>query len=348
MKSFEHITLLKTSTIKDALTIIDSGAMRIAVVIDRNAKLIGTVTDGDVRRGLLKGLSLTSPIEPIIHQTPVVCRVNDSKEDILRIAIEKKLYQIPVVDKDGVLIGVNEVDELLKPTEYSNKVVLMVGGLGTRLGSLTENCPKPLLEVGDKPILETIILAFAKYGFKNIILSVNYKAKMIENYFGDGSKIGVHIEYIHEQKRMGTAGALSFLKRKLNEPFFVMNGDLLTNVNFEHMLEYHLSNAATATMCVRKYDFEVPYGVVNLEENDIINIDEKPVHKCFVNGGIYVLNTDALNYIPDNVFYDMPTLFELMIKNKEKVVSFPIREYWLDIGHIPDLQQAKIDYSEYF
>jgi dTDP-glucose pyrophosphorylase len=345
MKSFENIRLAITSTIKEALKIIDAGAMQIALVLDDDNKLIGTITDGDIRRGILKGLSLDDDIESIIFRTPTVCSVNDTKEDILKIAVAKKLYQIPIVDLDGVLVGIDEVDELLKPAEHTNKVILMVGGMGTRLRPLTNDRPKPLLEVGNKPILETIIANFAKYGFKNIILSVNYKSQMIEDYFGDGSKFGVSIDYVHEDKRMGTAGALSLMKEQLTEPFFVMNGDLLTNVNFEHMLEYHLSNQAAATMGVREYDFKVPYGVVNIEGHQITSIEEKPVQKFFVSGGMYILDTRVLSHIPDDAFYDMPTLFEKLIANKQKAISFPIREYWLDIGSLDDFNRAQNDIS---
>ncbi len=277
-----------------------------------------------------------------------MCRVNDSKEDVLRIAVQKQVYQIPIVDSAGVLVGIEVVEELLKPTEYSNKVILMAGGLGSRLRPLTNDLPKPLLEVGNKPILETIIANFAKYGFKNIILSVNYKSQMIEDYFGDGSTFGVSIEYIHENKKLGTAGALSLMKDKLTEPFFVMNGDLLTNVNLEHMLEYHTQNQAIATMGVREYDFQVPYGVVKIKGHHIESIEEKPTHTFFVNGGVYFLDTEVLNYIPENSFYDMPVLFEKLIENKQKTISFLIREYWLDIGRMSDFEQANDEYHEAF
>lgn len=348
MKNFEKIKLKTNSTLKEALSIIDSGAMQIALVLDKHNKLIGTVTDGDIRRGLLRGLALKDSIESVIYKTPTVCTINDSKEDILRIAVEKKLYQIPIVDLEGVLVGLAEIDDLLRSKEKSNKVVLMVGGIGTRLSPLTDNKPKPLLNVGNKPILETIIANFAKYGFKNIILSVNYKSEMIENHFGDGSKFGVNIKYIHENKRMGTAGALSLMKDELSEAFFVMNGDLLTNINFEHMLKYHQENQAIATMGVREYDIQVPYGVVNVKEHLITSIEEKPVHKFFVSAGVYMLESTVLNEIPTDTFYDMPSLFETLIKNKQKTISFPIREYWLDIGRMSDYEQANNEYHGVF
>ena len=348
MKNYKNILLTQTSTVKEALQIIDSGAMKIALVIDEGEKLLGTLTDGDIRRGLLKGLSLESSIESIIFKTPTVCHIEDTKEKILEVATQKKLYQMPIVDSDGRLVGIEEIDELLKPTIKSNKVVLMAGGLGTRLRPLTEHIPKPMLKVGDKPILETIILNFKKYGFTNIILSVSYKSEIIEEYFKDGSAFGVTIEYVHEEKRMGTAGALSLMREKLNEPFFVMNGDLLTNINFEHMMEYHLSHQSSATMGVREYDFQVPYGVVNVDAENILSIEEKPVHSFFVSGGIYVLDPNVLELIPGNEYFDMPTLFEKAISHKMKSVSFPIREYWLDIGRMEEFEKANNEYHEVF
>ncbi len=347
MKNFDILKLTPASSIKEALQIIDAGAMKIALVLDDKDHLLGILSDGDIRRGLLSGLSLDDSIESIVSKNPTVCGINDSKEEILKIAVAKKLYCIPIIDEKGVLVGVEEVDDLLKPASFSNRVVLMAGGLGTRLRPLTDETPKPLLQVGDKPILETIINGFAKYGFTNIVLSVSYKAEMIEAYFGDGSKFGVNIEYVHEEKRMGTAGALSLMKEKLSEPFFVMNGDLLTNINFEHMLEYHLSHNAIATMGVREYDFQVPYGVVNVDGQDILSIEEKPVHNFFVSGGVYVLSPDVLEMIPDT-YYDMPTLFENLIEKKKKSISFPIREYWLDIGQMSDFHRANAEYHGVF
>jgi len=348
MKTYKHLLLQETSSIKEALKIIDEGALQIALVIDENEKLLGTLTDGDIRRGLLDGLKLESSIKTIIFKTPTVCKLDDTKEKIIEIAVSKKRHQVPIVDNDGKLVGIEEIDELLKPQTKTNKVVLMVGGLGTRLRPLTDNTPKPMLKVGNKPILETIIGNFKKYGFVNIVLCVSYKAEIIEEYFKDGSEFGVHIEYVHENKRMGTAGALSLVREKLNEPFFVMNGDLLTNINFENMMQYHLQNSSVATMGVREYDFQVPYGVVNVEGENILCIEEKPVHKFFVSGGVYVLSSDVLKFIPDNEFYDMPTLFEKVIEEKMKSLSFPIHEYWLDIGRIEEFEKANNEFYEVF
>lgn len=348
MNNYKKILVSPTATIRRALEIIDSGSIKIALVADENEKLLGTITDGDIRRAILSGGGLDDLIEPIYYRTPTTCGVNDSKEKILQLAVTNKLYQIPIVDGEGKIVGIAEVDELLQPVHRTNKVVLMAGGLGTRLSPLTDTTPKPMLHVGNKPILETIIENFTKYGYTDIVLSVSYKSHMIEEYFGDGANFGVNIEYIHENKRLGTAGALSLVREKLTEPFFVMNGDLLTNINFEHMYEYHISHDAVATMAVREYDFQVPYGVVNVNDGKIISIEEKPIHKFFVSAGIYMLSPTILSHIPDAEFFDMPTLFEKLIAEKRTTVSFPIREYWLDIGRMSDYERANNEYSGVF
>jgi len=237
---------------------------------------------------------------------------------------------------------------LIQPQRRSNKVVLMAGGLGTRLSPLTDSTPKPMLHVGNKPILETIIDRFSACGYGEIILSVKYKSHLIEEYFKDGAAFGVNIEYVHEEKRMGTAGALSLMSKRLDEPFFVMNADLLTSVNFENLHNYHLSQHAVATMGVREYDFQVPYGVVNVKDNYILSIEEKPIHKFFVSAGIYMFCPSILDYVPQDKFFDMPSLFSTLIAENLKTVSFPIREYWLDIGRMSDYERANLEYTGIF
>lgn len=348
MRNIDNIKLNINSTIKEALQIIDNGALQIALVVDENDILIGTLTDGDIRRGLLKGLDLNSSIESIIFKIPTIAKISDTKEEILKMALSKKLHQIPIVDEKGRILGIQEIEELIKPKNKTNKVILMVGGLGTRLRPLTETTPKPMLKVGNKPILQTIVEKFAEYGYTNIIMCVNYKSHMIQDYFGDGKEFGVNIEYVLENQRMGTAGALSLLKEKPTEPFFVMNGDLLTNVNFEHLHNYHLATNSIGTMCVREYDFQVPYGVVNILNSKITSIEEKPTHKFFVSAGIYMLSPEVLDYIPENQFYDMPTLFEKIIAENKNAISFPLREYWLDIGRIEEYKKANEEYDEVF
>ena len=348
MKNIENIKLRQNATIKEALGIIDSGAMQIALVVDDNDKLLGTLTDGDIRRGILRGLDLDSSIETIVFKEPAIAKISSTKEEILKIALSKKLHQIPIIDDNGIVLDLKEIEELVEPKIKTNRVILMVGGLGTRLRPLTQDTPKPMLKVGNKPILQTIVEKFAEYGFVNITMCVNFNASIIRDYFGDGKEFGVNIDYVLEQKRMGTAGALSLLKERPSEPFFVMNGDLLTNVNFEHIFNYHTLHKATATMCVREYDYEVPYGVVKMNDNKITAIAEKPVQKFFVSAGIYMLSPEILDLIPQDEFYDMPTLFEKAIAQDKNVISFPIHEYWIDIGRLEEYQKANEEYAKIF
>ncbi len=348
MKKPIAISVNRFSTIKEVLQIIDKGALRIAVVQNDKNEVIGTITDGDIRRGLLNGLSLDATIETIYNKNPITCNQNKSEQEMVTQAIKNRVYQIPIVDDENKLIDIKDIANMLDAVKRPNKVILMAGGLGTRLQPLTNDIPKPLLKVGSTPILETIIRNFSKNGFKDIIISVNYKSEMIKDYFGDGSKFGVTISYIDENKRMGTAGALSLLQDKPNESFFVMNGDLLTNVNFSKLLDFHSLGNADATMAVREYDFQVPYGVVQTKGDKVIDIVEKPIHKFFVNAGIYLLSPKVLEYIPKDEFYDMPSLFEKLIEENRVTLSFPIHEYWLDIGRISDFEKANIEYSKVF
>ncbi len=348
MNYSETLLIDKTLTIKQSLKIIDEGAKRIALVVDKSNVLLGTLCDGDIRRALLNGKSLDSSIEDIYQVSPCVCSMHDSKDKIIKTAIKNRVYQIPIVDDQNRLVDIEDLATLLSTRKRNNKVILMAGGLGTRLQPLTEITPKPLLKVGSQPILQTIIENFANYGFKDIIISVNYKADMIKNYFQDGSKFGVNISYIEENKRLGTAGALSLLEEEIREPFFVMNADLLTNVNFEHLLDFHSYGDACATMCVREYESQIPYGVIETKEDKIISIQEKPIQKFFVNAGIYLLSPKVLNKIPKDTFYDMPTLFEELMEDNENILSFPIHEYWLDIGQMVDYERANNEFNEIF
>ncbi len=321
--------------------------MRIAFIVN-GEKLLGVISDADIRRAMLKKVSLSCEINDIYNKKPLTCYIDDTKEAIIQKAVNRGVYEIPIIDKNNNLVGIETLTHLLKHKTHTNKVVLMVGGLGKRLQPLTANTPKPLLKVGNKPILESIIENFSKYGFKDFILSVNYKSEMIEEYFGNGDKFNVSIQYIYEDKRLGTAGALSLMHDYLSEDFFVMNGDLLTNINFEYLKDFHIKNNAVATMCVRKYDMEVPYGVVNIDNNKIISIEEKPTHSFFVNAGIYMLSPTVIKNIPKNEFYDMPTLFDKLINSNENTISFPMHEYWLDIGRIEEFEKANNEYHKIF
>jgi len=347
-KDWKKTIISPLTEIRETLEVIDAAALKIGLVVDADNVLLGTVTDGDVRRGILRGIKLDDNVKEIMNKQPLVVKVSQSRENILALMRERDIFQVPLVDDDGKLIGLEIIEDFLVSSKQDNWVVLMAGGLGTRLKPITDNCPKPMLEVGGRPILETIINNFIEHGFRKFIIAVNYKGEMIESYFGNGSQLGIEIRYIREDKRLGTAGALSLLDDKPVHPLIVMNADILTKINFQNLLTFHHENAAVATMCVREYDFQVPYGVAVADHHRLISIEEKPVHSFFVNAGIYVLSPEVLELIPNDTFYDMPTVLEDLLKKNKETVVFPIREYWLDLGRRDDFLRAQGEFEQVF
>ena len=348
MNRWKDVLVKPNTSILDAIQILDKSSLQIVLVVNGQDQLLGTITDGDIRRGILKGFTLDTHVQRIMNPEPTVARVNDSGDSILAVMKSKTLHHIPLVDESRILRGLKTIDDLIQPQNRENWVVLMAGGMGRRLRPLTDDCPKPMLNVGNKPLLETILENFIEHGFRKFYFAVNFMADVIKSYFGDGSRWGAEIYYLHEKERLGTAGALSLLAEKPNEPVLVMNSDLLTKVNFNQLLDFHIGQHSKATMCVREYDFQVPYGVVNISSQRIISIDEKPIQRFFVNAGIYVLEPSMLKLIPPNVYFDMPTLFEKIVSQCEETAAFPIREYWLDIGRIADFDRAKGEFSKVF
>lgn len=348
MNRWKEILISPETPIMKAIEIIDAGSLQIALVVDDVHKLLGTVSDGDVRRAILKGVSLDKPVKEIMFTEPTVVGSQVTRDEIVTTMRMKQLRQIPLVDKNGCVVGLDVWDDLINLQERDNIVVLMAGGLGTRLGELTKDCPKPLLRVGNKPVLETILENCLEYAFKRFYISVNYKADMVKEYFGDGSRWGVEIKYLEEKKRLGTAGALGMLPETPTMPVLVMNADVLTKINFKHLMEFHEEHQSVATMCVREYEFQVPFGVVQLDNHRLKNILEKPVHQFFVNAGIYVLNPETVSMVPNNEYFDMPALFDKLFEMQLETAAFPIREYWLDIGRKADFERANGDYDEVF
>ena len=343
MANWKDILVKPENTVREAIKIIDEGALQICLVVDVQDKLLGTITDGDIRRAVLKDISLEESVTKVMRENYTVAHENETRENILSVMKKTKIHQIPLVNDHGVVVGVETIDELLKTPVRDNWVILMAGGVGDRLRPLTDTCPKPLLPVGEKPLLERTLETLIDSGFRNFYLSVNYKAEMIKEHFGDGSKWGVPIKYLTEDKKMGTAGALTLL------PVLVINGDILTKVNYQQLLTFHEEQGSKATMCVSPYEFQVPFGVVSAnDEHHFQDIEEKPVHKSLINAGIYVLNPDSVGLIPKNTFVDMPTLFKKASDNNMKTAVFPIREYWLDIGHHKDLDRAHNDIKRVF
>jgi len=341
LKSYENI--------QKAITVLNDSALRIVIVVDDNDILIGTVTDGDIRRAIINNLPMDAEIINIMYTDPIVANINDNKEKILSKMKKYDILQIPIVDNGRKLVGLEVIHHLINNNRYDNPVFLLAGGFGKRLRPLTDNVPKPLLKVGSKPILENILDQFIAAGFSKFYISTHYKAEMLREYFGDGSKWDVTINYIHEDNPLGTAGSLGLLPKNLPDlPILIMNGDILTKINFDELLSFHLEGGSDATMCVREYDFQVPYGVIETDGKHVTSINEKPVHRFFVNAGIYVLNPRILNMIDGVTYLDMTQLLEKEIELEGKVSMFPIHEYWLDIGQVEQFEQAVRDSKDLF
>ena len=349
ISNWRQVVVTERASIRETIERIDKSSLQIGLVVDESGCLLGTVTDGDVRRGILKGIQLDAPVKQIMNDKPRMVGPNFEREAMLGLMRQSQVRQMPVVDSSGMLLGLEVLDELLSSAPQRNNIaVIMAGGTGSRLRDLTKDCPKPMLEVGGRAILETILLNLIEFGFRRFYFAVNYKAGVIQEHFNDGSRWNVDIRYLSETQRMGTAGALSLLPEVPADPILVMNGDLLTKVNVESLFQFHHAHHSAATMCVREYDLQVPYGVLKLDNHRVIQLEEKPVQRFFVNAGVYVLQPEILPLIPSHQFYDMTALFEKLIAEGRHPAAFPIREYWLDIGRPSDFERAMGEFEGVF
>ncbi|HGS4502159.1 TPA: nucleotidyltransferase family protein [Vibrio parahaemolyticus] len=342
---WQKTLISESSTIKQALEIINSEALRVAVVVDQDKKLLGMITDGDIRRGLLNELVLTDSVAKVMNSKPITAKKGISKEHLVELMEKKQILSVPLLDEDKKVIGLETLHSALSKDKYLNPVFIMAGGFGTRLRPLTDHCPKPMLKIGGKPILETVIRNFIKAGFVNFYISTHYMPEQIHQHFGDGSDLGVNISYVHEDTPLGTGGAIGLLPEDMPRdlPLIMINGDVLTKVDFQRLLNFHMENNADATMCVREYDYQIPYGVINGEGNRITSMVEKPIQRFFVNAGIYVVSPVVIQSVPENYHIDMPTLLEQHMNKRNNVLMFPIHEYWLDIGRMDDFNRAQTD-----
>lgn len=342
---WQNTLIPESSTIKQALEIINSEALRVAIVVNNKDELLGMVTDGDIRRGLLNDLLLTDCVGKIMNSNPTTATLGTSKQRLVELMETKEILSIPLLDDEGKVVGLETLHSVLSKEKHQNPVFIMAGGFGTRLRPLTDNCPKPMLKVGDKPILETVINSFVAAGFVNFYISTHYMPEQIQQYFGDGSDLGIRITYVHEESPLGTGGALGLLPDSMPRdlPLIMINGDVLTKVDFQRLLNFHIKNGADATMCVREYDYQIPYGVINGEGNKITSMVEKPIQRFFVNAGIYVVSPQVVDSVPKNHRIDMPTLLEQHMNERDNVLMFPIHEYWLDIGRMDDFNRAQAD-----
>lgn len=345
---WKKFTLTPEATIREALEAINQG-YQFALVTDKDERLLGVVTDGNVRRGLLNGMGLDAPVTAVMNVSPCVVHDNTDMQTVLSLMQEKDFSHIPVLDASDRLVRVWSRRELVATTVLSNPVVLMAGGLGTRMGELTKDCPKPMLPVGGRPILEIVLQNLKESGFRNIFLAVNYQAEKIEKHFGNGETFGLHIDYLREEKRLGTAGALSLLPEKPDMPVVVMNSDILTRLNIRLLLQQHNARGALATMVVIDHKIQLPYGVVDsLPDGRLSDIREKPTATFPVSAGINVLDPEAWDYIPSDEFLDMPDLLRTMLSDNKKIQVYHTDEYWLDIGRMDDYSKADADFFDVF
>ncbi len=340
------ICILPDQKIRDAINAIDSSGGQIALVVDTDRKLLGSITDGDIRRGLLKGMTIDHEARQIMNSKPRSLPFRTSQQAATLLMREADIGQIPIIDDEGRVVDIVFESDFERPQAADHQVVIMAGGMGERLRPITERIPKPMIEVGGRPVLETIIQRFQASGFVRIALCVNYRAEMIVEHFGDGSAFGVEITYVHEEKRMGTAGALSLLPARPAKPLIVTNGDVLTNMDYGKLLEFHYLQGAAATMALNIFKYQLPYGAIELAGHRIRKITEKPIQQFFVNAGIYVISPEALDRIPAGMFYDMTTFFESLPEADR--AAFPLHEYWLDIGQKPDLDKATAEFAAVF
>ena len=342
MKNWKTVAVRPDTPLETAIATLDTGGLRIVIVTDDIDGLLGTVTDGDVRRALLRRQSMTTPVSKIMCATPQVAEVHWTREKTLSVMESTRLLQLPVVDPQRRVVGIETLHEMLDRKRIDNPVFLMAGGFGKRLYPLTQDCPKPMLKVGDKPILELILQGFADAGFLRFYISTHYLPEVIREHFGDGSRWNVSIQYVHEDSPLGTGGALGLLPHdEIDLPIVLMNGDLLTRVDYRSLLEFHQRHNGAATLCVREYESQVPYGVIQSEGHRITQIVEKPVQRFFISAGIYMLSPELIRRVAPGERIDMPTLLEQEISAGRDVNMFPVHEYWLDIGRMDDFHRAQ-------
>ena len=336
----QSLQLTASARLSDAIKVINTGRVQIAFVVDENKRLIGTVTDGDIRRALLRGESFDLSVANIMFRNFRSLPSSATENEALALMRRETLHQIPALDEQGRVIHLFLLEELIKPMKHPNPVVIMAGGEGKRLRPLTQNCPKPMLRVGGKPLLEIILEQCIDAGFQHFYFSVNYLKNQIKDHFGDGARWHVYIDYLEETQPLGTGGALSLLQHKPTEHLLVLNGDVLTQVDYGQLLRFHNEHQAAATLCVREHTTQIPYGVVRMDDLHVLTLEEKPVLTHYVNAGIYLLDPALLDLVPQDRFFDMPTLLEKAMQHQHRVSAFPIHEYWLDVGHPETLERA--------
>ncbi len=337
--------LLETATVGEAIRSLEDSHQQIVLVVAANGVLIGTITDGDIRRGLLRGFDLGSPIDGLIHRNPLVVTAEVDRESAVNLMQANDIRQIPVVNDQRMVVGLHTIMVKHTPVLKPNVMVIRAGGQGKRLRPYTENCPKPMLMVAGKPMLEHIIERAISENFRRFVITTHYLGHMIEDYFGDGARFDVDISYLREDAPLGTAGALGLMDPRPELPILVTNGDVLSDVSYSDLLDFHNRHKAMATMAVRIHEWQHPFGVVNIDGVDIVGFEEKPISRSHINAGVYVLMPEALNALSAGNYCDMPTLFELLQDKGARAIAYPMHELWLDVGRADDLAHARANFA---
>ena len=345
-ESWEKALLPAKATLRQAINKLNETAFQIAIIATPDRILVGTLTDGDIRRGLLRNMEIDNSIESIIEREPLVVPPSLGRGPVLKLMQANRVHQLPIVDESRRVVGLHLLDGWMEPRQHSNLMIIMAGGQGTRLRPHTKNCPKAMLLIDGKPMLERIIESAKAEGFQRFILAVHYLSNIIEEYCGDGRRWDVQIDYLREESPLGTAGGLSLLNPRPESPFIVSNADLISSIGYDDILNYHCSHGASATMAVRVHEWQHPFGVVHTKGIDIVGIEEKPIVRNHINAGVYVLNPDALGTLKTGEHCDMPTLFSRLQDCDAQTIVYPIHELWFDVGRVDDLKRAQSERSE--
>lgn len=349
MKNWHSILLHQSSTIRDAMRSLDQGSLRICLLVNEHNQLLGTVTDGDIRRALLRDANMDDAVSLVMNTNPITTEQDSSREQRLQLMNQHDLTAIPIVDAANKVVGLETLHQAMAPQKHDNPVFIMAGGFGTRLHPLTDHCPKPMLRVGEKPMLEHLINQFVGLGFHDFYISTHYLPDVIRNHFGHGENWGVSIQYVHEQKPLGTGGALGLLPTSLPDmPLIMMNGDVLTKLNYAQLLRHHLSKNFDATVCVREDEHRVPFGVIETEDQLITSVVEKPTYRYKINTGIYVISPEIVRSVQPGQRIDLPTLLVQHRHQGKRIGTYTSYDYWLDIGQMKDYQKAQRDIETYF
>ena len=327
------------SNLAEVVQNLEEYTLKIVLIVNKLGVLIGTICDGDIRRGLLRGLDMESGIDTVIQYDALLVPPDMERQLVMQLMEANKIKQVPIVDEKHQILGLHLWDDISIAPARPNLMVIMAGGMGVRLRPQTNNLPKPLLSVANKPMLEHIIDRAKVEGFTHFIIAIHYLGHMIEEYFGNGDRLGVKIEYLREDVPLGTAGALSLLSPP-NEAFVVTNGDVITDIRYGEMIDFHNRYSSSATMAVRVHEWEHPFGVVKTDGVDIVNFEEKPIARSHINAGVYVINSENLSELISNEHCDMPDLFERLKLNGKRIIAYPMHEPWLDVGRPADLEKA--------